>query len=71
MNEADVAGKWLRRLRRGDAAVRALAAMRLTASGVDLGPVMEELRAAVGDADAEVARLAAWVLARAGRGEAA
>jgi hypothetical protein len=59
--------KWLRQLRGADEVVRAHAAMRLTTPGLDAEAARAGLREALQDADAEVRRLAAWVLARGAR----
>jgi HEAT repeat protein len=61
----------LRLLHSSDELVRAQAAMRLTGSDVDGSAVRPEVAAALADANADVRRAAAWVLARLPRRAAA
>jgi hypothetical protein len=56
--------KWLDRLRSPDEARRIHAAIRLTTPGLDVRDAVPVLEAALSDPDAEVGKLAAWVLAR-------
>jgi hypothetical protein len=65
--DAEQLARWVRRLRHPDATRRVYAAMRLTAPGLDLACVMPALREALLDADAEVRKLAAFVLGRVGK----
>ncbi len=65
--ELDQLPIWVRRLYSDDEAQRVYAAMRLTSLGVDLTPVVPQLQEALQDSDAQIRKLAAYVLAHVGR----
>jgi HEAT repeat protein len=65
------AGELARRLRSADVVVRLHAAVALTERGAEAAEAVPALRAALRDEDAQVRRLAAWVLGHTGGAEAA
>lgn len=68
---AEQMGRWLRQLRGPDDLLRTHAALRLTGPGIDVEAVRLAMREALQDENAEVRRLAVWVLGRLGQAAAA